>query len=40
MKIKRRRIETDLAPLVDAWYEAQGPVLWSADAHVLKGTSE
>jgi len=29
MKIKRRRIEADLAPLVDAWYEAQGPVLWA-----------
>lgn len=29
MKIKRNRIETALAPLVDDWYRRPGPVLWA-----------
>ena len=29
MKIKRSRIETALAPLVDDWYRMPGPVLWA-----------
>ena len=29
MKIKRSRIETALAPLVEDWYRAPGPVLWA-----------
>jgi long-subunit acyl-CoA synthetase (AMP-forming) len=29
MKIKRSRIEAALAPQVDAWYAAQGPVVWT-----------
>lgn len=29
MKIKRSRIEKELQPLVDGWYEAKAPVLWA-----------
>jgi long-subunit acyl-CoA synthetase (AMP-forming) len=29
MKIKRSRIEDSVAGQVDAWYAAQGPVLWA-----------
>jgi long-chain acyl-CoA synthetase len=29
MKIKRSRIEAEVAPRVDAWYAAQGAVLWA-----------
>jgi long-chain acyl-CoA synthetase len=29
MKIKRRSIEAELAPQVEAWYAEQGPVLWA-----------
>ena len=29
MKIKRSRIEAAVAPQVDAWYAAAGPVLWT-----------
>jgi long-subunit acyl-CoA synthetase (AMP-forming) len=29
MKIKRSRIEAQVAPLLDAWFRAEGPVLWA-----------
>jgi len=29
MKIKRSRIEASVAPLVEGWYAAQGPVVWA-----------
>jgi hypothetical protein len=29
MKIRRARIEQAVAPTLDAWYKAKGPVVWA-----------